>query len=128
MAIELFYSSGFQAVGVDQILTAAGVTKTLIAVRAGKEDIREALGGSVAVLGGPQALEQVTAEADAYATGIIAEAINRNGLEAAQYQVAMRQVDSLNNLGTGEGKQTIVLPASALEAFGDAFKFFRGRT
>ena len=72
--------------------------------------------------------KRITAEADAYATGIIAEAINRNGLEAAQYQVAMKQVDSLNNLGTGEGKQTIVLPASALEAFGDAFKLFRGRS
>ena len=28
VAIELFYSHGFQAVGVDQILAAAGVTKT----------------------------------------------------------------------------------------------------
>jgi AcrR family transcriptional regulator len=28
VAIELFYSRGFQAVGVDQILAAAGVTKT----------------------------------------------------------------------------------------------------
>jgi AcrR family transcriptional regulator len=27
-AIELFYSHGFQAVGVDQIIAAAGVTKT----------------------------------------------------------------------------------------------------
>ncbi len=28
VAIELFYSHGFQAVGVDQTLAAAGVTKT----------------------------------------------------------------------------------------------------
>lgn len=70
---------------------------------------------------------RVTADAEAYATGVVAEAIAKNGLEAAQYQVALKQVEALNTLGAGEGKQTILLPANALEAFGDAFKLLKGR-
>ncbi len=69
---------------------------------------------------------RIEAEAEAYATGVVAEAIKNNGIEAAQYQVALKQVESLNALGNGDGKQTIVLPASALEAFGDAFKLLKG--
>jgi hypothetical protein len=48
-------------------------------------------------------------------------------LEAAQYQVALKQVEALNNLGAGAGKQTIILPANAVEAFGDAFKMLKGK-
>lgn len=69
---------------------------------------------------------RIEAEAEAYATGVVAEAIKANGIEAAQYQVALKQVEALNALGTGDGKQTIVLPAAALEAFGDAFKLLKG--
>ncbi|RYH06398.1 SPFH domain-containing protein [Tropicimonas sp. IMCC6043] len=71
---------------------------------------------------------RIQADAEAYATGVVAEAIRANGLEAAQYQVALKQVEALNKLGDGSGKQTIVLPANALEAFGDAFKMLRGRS
>ncbi len=67
------------------------------------------------------------ADAEAYSTGVIAAAIAQNGVEAAQYQVALKQVEALNALGNGQGKQTIVLPANAIEAFGDAFKLFRAR-
>jgi regulator of protease activity HflC (stomatin/prohibitin superfamily) len=67
---------------------------------------------------------RVLADADAYATGVIAGAIQSNGLEAAQYQVALKQVESLVALGKGEGKQTIIVPANAIEAFGNAFKLF----
>ncbi|MEC8294062.1 MAG: SPFH domain-containing protein [Pseudomonadota bacterium] len=69
---------------------------------------------------------RIEAEAEAYATEVVAKAIRENGIEAAQYQVALKQVESLNALGAGEGKQTIVLPAHALEAFGDAFKLLKG--
>ncbi|MBO9477485.1 SPFH/Band 7/PHB domain protein [Shimia sp. R11_0] len=69
---------------------------------------------------------RIGAEAEAYATGVVAQAIKENGLEAAQYQVALKQVEALNALGNGDGKQTIVLPAAALEAFGDAFKMLKG--
>ncbi|SDC89716.1 SPFH domain-containing protein [Ruegeria marina] len=69
---------------------------------------------------------RIQAEAEAYATEVVARAIAAHGLEAAQYQVALKQVEALNALGNGAGKQTIVLPANALEAFGDAFKLLKG--
>jgi regulator of protease activity HflC (stomatin/prohibitin superfamily) len=71
--------------------------------------------------------KRVLAEAEAFATAVIAESIKENGLEAAQYQVALKQVEALNALGNGQGKQTIIVPAAAIEAFGDAFKLLRGR-
>jgi regulator of protease activity HflC (stomatin/prohibitin superfamily) len=71
--------------------------------------------------------KRILAEAEAYSTAVIAEAIKENGIEAAQYQVALKQVEALNALGAGQGKQTIVLPAAAVEAFGDAFKLLKGR-
>ena len=70
---------------------------------------------------------RITADAEAYATQVVAVAIAENGLEAAQYQVALKQVEALNKLGDGQGKQTIILPANAIEAFGDAFKMLRGK-
>ncbi len=70
---------------------------------------------------------RVGADAEAYATQVVAGAIAENGLEAAQYQVALKQVEALNALGEGSGKQTIILPANAIEAFGDAFKMLKGR-
>ena len=70
---------------------------------------------------------RITADAEAYATQVVAVAIAENGLEAAQYQVALKQVEALNSLGAGSGKQTIVLPANAIEAFGDAFKMLKGK-
>ncbi|KUJ80663.1 hypothetical protein AVO45_06390 [Ruegeria marisrubri] len=69
---------------------------------------------------------RIQADAEAYATEVVAKAIRENGIEAAQYQVALKQVEALNALGNGDGKQTIVLPANAIEAFGDAFKMLKG--
>jgi regulator of protease activity HflC (stomatin/prohibitin superfamily) len=71
---------------------------------------------------------RILADAEAYATTTIAGAIKENGIEAAQYQVALKQVEALNVLGAGTGTQTIILPASALEAFGDAFRMLKGRS
>ena len=71
---------------------------------------------------------RIQADAEAYATGVVAKAIAENGLEAAQYQVALKQVEALNTLGAGTGSQTIVVPAQALEAFGDAFKLLKGQS
>lgn len=70
---------------------------------------------------------RILADAEAYATQVVATAINENGLEAAQYQIALKQVEALNKLGAGTGSQTIVLPAQALDAFTDAFKLLKGR-
>ncbi|CAN0602151.1 unnamed protein product, partial [Ectocarpus sp. 12 AP-2014] len=69
---------------------------------------------------------RVQADAEAYATGVVAQAIQDNGLEAAQYQVALKQVESLTALGASPSSNTIVVPANAMEAFGDAFKMLRG--
>ena len=71
---------------------------------------------------------RIEADAEAYATSRVAEAIAANGLEAAQYQVALKQVEALTALGQGQGKSTILVPADALAAFGDAFKLLKGRT
>ena len=71
---------------------------------------------------------RVLADAEAYATGVIAVAIKENGIEAAQYQVALKQVEALTVVGKGEGKQMIIVPASALDAFADAFKMLKGRS
>jgi len=71
---------------------------------------------------------RVEADAEAYATGVVAAAIKENGLEAAQYQVALKQVEALQAVASGAGQQTILLPASALEAFGNAFSLLKGRS
>lgn len=71
---------------------------------------------------------RVQAEAEAYATAVVAEAITDHGIESAQYQVALKQVEALVALGAGQGQQTVVVPAAALEAFGNAFKLFGGKS
>ena len=71
---------------------------------------------------------RVAADAEAYATGVVAKAIQDNGLEAAQYQVALKQVEALNALGEGQGSNTVIVPANALEAFGNAFNMLKGRS
>ena len=70
---------------------------------------------------------RVQAEAEAYATEVVAKAIAEHGIEAAQYQVALKQVEALGAIGSGEGRQTVIVPAAAVEAFGDAFGLLRGR-
>jgi regulator of protease activity HflC (stomatin/prohibitin superfamily) len=70
---------------------------------------------------------RILAEAEAYATQVVAQAINENGLEAAQYQIALKQVEALSGLGSGAGNQTLVLPSNAVDAFVDAFKLLKGR-
>ncbi len=71
---------------------------------------------------------RVQADAEAYATQVVAKAIQDNGLEAAQYQVALKQVEALTSLGGGTGNQTVVVPAQALEAFSDAFRMLKGKS
>lgn len=70
---------------------------------------------------------RVLADAEAYATQVVAVAIAENGLEAAQYQVALKQVEALNQISSKGGNQTVILPADAVEAFGNAFRMLRGK-
>lgn len=71
---------------------------------------------------------RVSADAEAYATEVVAKAIHLHGVESAQYQVALKQVEALVEVGKGEGKQTVLLPSNALDAFGDAFNMLKGKS
>ena len=64
---------------------------------------------------------RVTADAEAYATQVVAEAINTHGIESAQFQVALKQVEAVTEIARGDGQQTVILPSSAMDAFGEAF-------
>ena len=70
---------------------------------------------------------RIQADAEAYATQVVAAAIAQHGIEAAQYQVALKQVEALTAIGEGEGRQTVLVPTQALEAFGNAFGLLGGR-
>ena len=116
--------------------TRAAMLQQLNAERARRAQVTEAQGKKRAVELSADAqlyaaeqeakARRIQADAEAYATGVVAGAIRENGLEAAQYQVALRQVEALEAVAAGQGKQTIILPAAALEAFGDAFKLLKG--
>jgi regulator of protease activity HflC (stomatin/prohibitin superfamily) len=70
---------------------------------------------------------RVEADAEAYATGVVAEAIAKGGLEAVQYNIALKQVEAIGSVANGQGNQTIIVPADAVDAFGKAFQMLRGR-
>lgn len=70
---------------------------------------------------------RIAADAEAYATSVVATAIAENGLAAAQYQVALKQVEALNALGASPSSSTILVPAHALDAFGNAFNMLKGK-
>nr|WP_076532934.1 SPFH domain-containing protein [Gemmobacter megaterium] len=117
--------------------TRAAMLQQLNAERARRAQVTEAEGKKRAVelsadaelYAAKQVAEarRIQADAEAYATKVVAEAIREHGIEAAQYQVALKQVESLSKIAQGEGKQTIILPADAVAAFGDAFKLLKGR-
>lgn len=124
-------------VNLDQA-TRDAMLQQLNAERARRAQVTEAEGKRRAVELGADAdlyaaqkaaeARRVQAEAEAYATQVVASAIAEHGIEAAQYQVALKQVESLNKLGEGAGNSTILVPANALDAFGDAFKLLKGRS
>ena len=117
--------------------TRAAMLQQLNAERARRAQVTEAEGKKRAVELNAEAelyaaeqqakARRVLADAEAYATGVIAEAIKQSGLEAAQYQVALKQVEALAEVAKGDGKQTILLPAHALDAFANAFEMLKGR-
>jgi regulator of protease activity HflC (stomatin/prohibitin superfamily) len=117
--------------------TRAAMMQQLNAERARRAQVTEAEGSKRAVELSADAelyaaeqeakARRISADAEAYATEVVARAIKENGIEAAQYQVALKQVEALTAVGQGAGKQTIIVPAQALDAFGDAFKMLKGR-
>lgn len=117
--------------------TRAAMLQQLNAERARRAQVTEAEGRKRAVelaadadlYAAEQAAKarRISAEAEAYATQTVAAAINENGLEAAQYQIALKQVEALTKVGEGAGKQTVIVPAQALDAFANAFGMLKGR-
>lgn len=72
---------------------------------------------------------RVTAEADAYAVKVkaeanaeqirlIAEAINQDGQQAVNFELAKRQVEGLAELGASDQTKTLVVPTDVTKAFG----------
>ena len=118
--------------------TRAAMMQQLNAERARRAQVTEAEGSKRAVELAADAelyaseqtakARRILAEAEAFATQVVAKAINENGLEAAQYQIALKQVEAVGAMGSGAGNQTVIVPAEALAAFGDAFKLLKGRT
>jgi regulator of protease activity HflC (stomatin/prohibitin superfamily) len=118
--------------------TRAAMMQQLNAERARRAQVTEAEGSKRAVELGADAelyasqqtakARRVLADAEAYATQVVATAINDHGLEAAQYQIALKQVEAVGVMSSGAGNQTVIVPAEALAAFGDAFKLLKGRT
>lgn len=118
--------------------TRAAMMQQLNAERARRAQVTEAEGSKRAVELAADAelyaseqtakARRVLAEAEAFATQVVAQAINENGLEAAQYQIALKQVEAVGAMGSGEGNQTVIVPAEAVAAFGDAFKLLKGRS
>lgn len=71
---------------------------------------------------------RLEADAEAYATSVVAEAIAKGGLEAVQYNIALKQVEAIGGVAQGQGSQTIIVPADAVAAFGRAFDLLKGRS
>lgn len=117
--------------------TRAAMMQQLNAERARRAQVTEAEGSKRAVELAADAelyaseqtakARRVLAEAEAYATQVVAVAINENGIEAAQYQIALKQVEAVGAMSSGAGNQTVIVPAEAVAAFGDAFKLLKGR-
>jgi regulator of protease activity HflC (stomatin/prohibitin superfamily) len=70
---------------------------------------------------------RVQADAEAYANQVVGNSISENGIEAAQFQIALKQVEALSGISGQEGNHTVLLPSSAFDAFSEAFKQFSGR-
>jgi regulator of protease activity HflC (stomatin/prohibitin superfamily) len=117
--------------------TRAAMLQQLNAERARRAQVTEAEGRKRAVelaadadlYAAEQAAKarRVTADAEAYATGVVAEAIAGGGLQAAQFELALKQVEALGELGKGAGGRVVLLPADAVDAFRDAFGMLKGR-
>ncbi|MFC3231028.1 SPFH domain-containing protein [Marinibaculum pumilum] len=69
---------------------------------------------------------RISAEADAYATEVVAQAIHTHGTAAVEFEIRKRQVEAFAKMSDSQGRQTIVLPADLAEAFGTAARLFGG--
>lgn len=71
---------------------------------------------------------RIQAEAEAHANEVLARSLSgEQGDRIASYQVSMKQIEALAQIAAGDGRQTVVLPASALDAFTAASAIFKGK-
>jgi hypothetical protein len=45
-----------------------------------------------------------------------------------QYNIALEQVKAIGQVSQGQGSQTVIVPADAVDAFGKAFQMLKGRS
>ncbi|AXC48966.1 SPFH/Band 7/PHB domain protein [Paracoccus suum] len=110
--------------------TRSAMLQQLNAERARRAQVTEAEGKRRAVELGADAdlyaaeqrakARRILADAEAYATNALSAAIRDGGLEAAQYQLGMKQIEALSEVAQGAGQRTVILPATAVDAFADA--------
>lgn len=55
------------------------------------------------------------AEADAYAVGVVAEAVNKGGLSALEFEVKKIQADAIRALGSSESSKLVIVPSDVLD-------------
>ncbi len=60
---------------------------------------------------------RVTADATAYANGVIAAAIAEHGAEAARFQIAERQIEAVRALAAGENAKLVMIPGDVSDGF-----------
>ncbi len=70
---------------------------------------------------------KVIADADAYAIQIVSGAIAEHGIEAVEFEIRKRQVETLGKLADGESTRTVIVPAELADAFGKAADLLKRR-
>ncbi|MGF1659601.1 MAG: SPFH domain-containing protein [Rubrimonas sp.] len=60
---------------------------------------------------------RVTADATAYANGVIGDAIAANGAEAARFQIAERQIDAVKLLAESRNAKLVMIPGDVSDGF-----------
>ena len=61
---------------------------------------------------------RVRAEADAYATGLIAKAISENGQPAIDFEIMKRKVDAIQHLASAPNAKVLILPSDVTGILG----------
>lgn len=62
--------------------------------------------------------ERIKADAQAYAVEVVAKAIEENGKEAVNFEIAKRQVEAMSQIGSADNTKTIIVPTDATKSLG----------
>lgn len=72
--------------------------------------------------------KRIQADAEAYTTETVAKAISAYGTEAVEFEIRKLQVKAMSEIGAGQGRQTILLPADIADAFSNAAGLFKKKS